>query len=96
MWARLGVRNVHAEIDGDIQHARPFREIHPQEKNVAPAAVRQVHAHRRALAQDWERAVGAGLEQLAAQAQRLIGRMAHAEHPLVAAHGTDATADLIS
>ncbi len=48
---------MHAEIDGDIEHARALGKIHAEEKDVAPRAVREIHAHRRALAQDRVRAV---------------------------------------
>ena len=57
----------------------------------------QVHAHRRGLAQDRETApIGRGApEQLRAEAQRLIGGVADAEHPLVAAHRAHAAAHLV-
>ena len=68
----------------------------PEEEDVAPRAVREVHAHRRALAQDRESVPSRrALQQLAADAQRLIGGMADAEHPLVAAHRAHAAAHLI-
>ncbi len=40
-------------------------------------------------------AVAAGPEQLGPKAQRLVGGMAHAEHPLVAAHRAHAPTHLI-
>ena len=86
---------AHAQVDGDIQHARAFGIIHAQEKNVAPAAVRQVHADRRGFAQDGEQAVRSGCEQFGPEAQRMVGRMAHAEHPLIAAHRAHAAAHLV-
>ena len=54
---RHGIRRgraAHGEIDGDVQHARAFGEIHAEEEDVAPAAVGQVHADGRGLAQDGE------------------------------------------
>ena len=90
-----GVAAMHAEINRDIQHARAFGEIHAEEKDVAPRTVRQVHAHGRAFAENRIRAVRRTLEQLGANAQRLIARVPHAEHPLVAAHGAHAAAHLI-
>src|SRR5258707_74218 len=76
----------HGEIDRDVQDTRAFGEIHSQEKDVAPRAVRQIHANRSPLEENGHRPIGCGLEQLAADAQRLVGWMADAEHPLVAAH----------
>ena len=49
-----GALTAHGKVDGDVQHARPFREIHAQEENIAPPAVAQVHTHRRGLTQDGE------------------------------------------
>ena len=58
--------------------------------------MRQVHADRGAFAQDRiEPAGGVADEEFLAQAQRLVGRVAHAEHPLVAADAADAAADLV-
>jgi hypothetical protein len=95
---RLGNRRVraraHAQIHRDVEHARAFGEIHAQEKDVAPAAVAEVHAHRRRLAQDGIEAARAP-QQFRAQAQRIVGRMAGAEHPLVAAHRAHAAAHLV-
>ena len=93
-WARIAA--AHAQVDRDIEDPRAFGIIHAQEENVAPGAVGQVHAHRRSLAQDRERAVRRSRrQQFRPQAQRLIGGMADAEHPLVAAHCADAAADLV-
>ena len=90
---RAGVA-AHAEIDGNVEDARAFREIHAEEKDVAPAAVAEVHADGRTLAEDAEE-TGVAPQQFGAQAQRIIGGMPRAEHPLVAAHGANAAADLI-
>ena len=56
----------------------------------------EVHAHRRRLAQDREgRIAGRPLQQLGPDAQRLVGRVADAEHPLVAAHAAHAAPHLV-
>ena len=74
----------------------PSGKVHAEEEDVAPGAVRQVHAHGRRLAQDRVRRVGRRpVQQLAADAQRLIGRVADAEHPLVPAHRAHAAAHLV-
>ncbi len=87
---------MHAKVDRDVQHLRAFRKIHAQEENVAPAAVGQVHAHGRGFAQDGVSAVDGGAPaEFGADAQRLVGGMAHAEHPLVAAHRAHAAAHLV-
>ncbi len=94
LW--LGISSANAKVDRDIQHPRPFREIHAQEENVAPAAVREVHADRRPLDKDGEGLIGRGaVLQCSAYFQRMVGRMAHAEHPLIAADGADTAADLV-
>ena len=57
---------------------------------------REVHAHRRALAQDRVGAVARSrCEQFRPEAQRVVGRVPHAEHPLVAAHRAHAAAHLV-
>ena len=87
---------AHGEIDGDVQHARAFRKIHPQKEDVAPAAMRQVHAHRRGFAEDGEERVrGPPRKHLRPDAQRVIGGVAGAEHPLVTLHGAHAAAHLV-
>ena len=64
--ARGRVAAVHTEVDGDIQHPRALGEIHPQEEDVAPPAMGEVHAHRRELPQEWKsRGIFRGGEQLA-------------------------------
>ena len=93
--ARAGVAAVHAEVDGDVEHARALGEIHPEEEDVAPAAVGEIHAHGRALAQDRMRRVAAGAQQLGPHAQRLVERMAEAEHPRIAPRGADGVAHLV-
>ena len=85
-----------AEIDGDVEYARALGEIHAEKKDIAPAAVGEVHAHGCEFAQ--ERVGGGGVfagEELGADAERLVQRMAEAEHPGVAAGGTDGAADLV-
>ena len=86
---------MHSQVDGHVEHLRPLGKIHSQEEDVAPAAMRKVHADRGALAQDRAGAVGRALQQFAPDAQRMIERMPHPEHPLVAAHGPDAAPDLV-
>ena len=93
---RDGIASMHAEVNRDVQHLRALGIIHAEKENVAPAAMRQVHAHRGAFAQDRVGAVlVAALQQLGPDAQRMIGGMAHAEHPLIAAHRAHAAADLV-
>jgi hypothetical protein len=67
----------------------------PRKKDVAPRRVREVHAHRRAFAQDRIGAIRFGSKEFAAHAQRLILWMTHAKHPLVATHRANAAPDLI-
>src|ERR1035438_1503137 len=43
-----------SEIDGYIDDTCPFREIHSKEENIAPSAVREVHADGRDLTQNRE------------------------------------------
>ena len=83
------------EIDGDVDDLRALGEIHPEEEDVAPRRMREVHPHRRQFAEDRIRAVRAAPEQLGPDAQRLVGRVSHAEHPLVAAHAADAAPHLV-
>ena len=86
---------VNAEVDGYIEHPRAFRKIHAEEKNVAPARMAQVHPHRREFAQHGIGAVLTFLQQFGSHAERMIRRMAHAEHPLVAPHGADTAPHLV-
>ena len=87
---------AHAEIHRNIQHAGAFREVHPEKENVAPSAVRQVHAHGRGLAENRKyRRRGPGRQQLGTNPQRIVGRVPGTEHPLVAAHRTHAAAHLV-
>ena len=93
---RVPAGAAHAEIDGDVQHPRAFGKIHPQEEDVAPSAVRQVHAHGRGFAQNRKQRIGLpSRQQLRTDAQRIVGGMAGAEHPLVAAHGAHAAPHLV-
>ena len=85
-----------SQIDGDIEHFGAFREIHAQEKDIAPAAVREIHADRGAFAQNRVSAIARVTpEQFRPDPQGVIGRVPHAEHPLVAAHRANAAADLV-
>ena len=63
---RVAVLAAHAQVDRDVEHARSFGEVHAQEEDVAPAAVGEIHAHRRRLAQDGEESVVAWLGQFRA------------------------------
>src|SRR5206468_11362380 len=76
-------------------HLGALGVVHAEEKDVAPAAVREVHAHGRTLSKNRVTAVAARPEKLGPKAQRLVGGMAHAEHPLVAADRAHAAAHLI-
>mgnify|MGYP007053436359 CR=1 FL=1 len=85
-----------AEIDGNIEDAGALGEIHPEEKDIAPAAVGEVHADGGELAQ--ERIGGGGGfagEQFGADAEGLVERVTEPEHPGVAAGGADGAADLV-
>jgi len=87
---------VNAQVNRDVEHLGALGVVHAEEENIAPPAVREVHAHRGAFAQDGVGAVArVGLAQFGPQAQGVVGGMAHAEHPLVAAHRTHAPADLV-
>ena len=56
--------------------------------------MREIHADGRALQQDGI-AVTVVREEFAADAQRVLGRVTHAKHPLVAAHGADGFPHLV-
>ena len=89
-------RPTHGQVDRDIENASAFGEIHPQKENVAPSTVSQIHADRRSLVQDGEqRRTRAGIQKFGAQAQRVVGGMPGAEHPLIAANGAHAAAHLV-
>ena len=94
--ARRRVAAAHAQVDRDVEDARAFGIVHAQEEDVAPGAVAEVHAHRRRFLEDRERIGDRGArQQFRAHAQRLVGRMADAEHPLVAAHRAHAAPHLV-
>lgn len=95
-WAGGGIAAVDAEIDGDIEDLGALGEVHAEEEDVAPAAVGEVHPDGGFLAEDGEGAVGTGDEEIRVKAEGLIGGVADAEHPLVAADGTDAATDLVA
>jgi hypothetical protein len=80
------VAAVHGEIDRNVEHFGALGIVHAEEEDITPAAMREVHADRGALAQDGiKSARGIAPKKFRADAQRLVGRVAHAEHPLVAA-----------
>jgi hypothetical protein len=83
------------EVDGDVEDAGALGIIHAEEEDVAPAAMAEVHAdgvRSRRMGID---AGGIARSQFGPDAEGLIERDAHAEHPLVAADGADAAADLV-
>ena len=92
---RGGVAAVNGKVDGNVEDPRAGRMVHAKKENIAPAGMRQIHADRGGFAQDRKSFIGATLEQFRPDAERLIGGMADAEHPLIAADGADAAADLI-
>ena len=77
-----------AQIDRHIEHPCRLGAIHPEEENVAPASMRQIHPDRCRFLEEWERGHSPGRpapQQLRADAERVVVRMANPEHPLVAA-----------
>ena len=91
-----GVAAAHTQVDRGVDDARPLGAVHAKKEDVAPGAVRQVHADGGALAQDGVGIAGTGsAEQFGAQAQRLVGGVAQAEHPAVATDLADAAPYLI-
>ena len=92
---RLRIAAVHGQVDRNVHHPGAFRIIHAEKEDVAPRAVAQVHADRGLLVQERIEAVGSSFQKLVADSERMIHRMAGAEHPLVALHRPDAAPDLI-
>jgi hypothetical protein len=90
-----GIAAMDAQVDRDVKHAGTLGVVHAQEENVAPTRVSEVHSHRRALAEDWIRAIEAAGEEFGFEAQGLVCGMTGAEHPLVAADAAHAAADLV-
>ena len=88
-------RAMHAQIDGDVQRARAFGEVHAQKEDVAPAAVRQVHAHGGGFAQEGEKTAAEGAAQRPLYSQGVVVRVADAKHPLVAQQGAHTAPHLI-
>ena len=88
-------RTAHAQVDGDVQHARAFGEVHAQKENVAPAAVAQVHADRCGFPQNRKEAAGVALEQFGANPEGRVFRVRGAKHPLVPAHRAHAAPYLV-
>ena len=83
-----GIAPVDAQIDRHIEHSRRLGAIHPEEEDVAPAGMRQIHPDRRRFLEERERGHRPGRpapEQLGADAERVVVGMADPEHPLVAA-----------
>ena len=93
---RIIVAAMDGEVHRDVEHLRALGVVHAEEENIAPAAVSEVHADRRALAQHRIEAAGRiGGGEFPADAQRLVVRVAHAEHPLVSGHAAHAAAHLV-
>ena len=90
-----GIATVDTEVDRDVQDLGAFRIIHPEEEDVGPRRVGQVHADRSLFAQDRIRTIRGGLQQFGPDAQGLVDGMPHAEHPLIAPDGADTATDLI-
>ena len=87
---------MHAQVDGNVEHPRALGEVHPEKEDVAPSAMRQVHPDGSALAQDRMRRVAVGgAQQFGPDAQRLVERVAEAEHPCVAPRGAHSMAHLV-
>ena len=93
-WTRHHSR-AHGEIDRHVEDARAFGEVHAEEENVAPAAVGEVHADGRRLAQNRKRVRSRAAQQFRADAERIVVGVAGAKHPLIAAHGAHAAAHLV-
>ena len=87
---------ANGQINRRIDHLGPFGIVHAQEKDIAPAAVRKIHADRRPLAQDRITVrLRIDPQQLRANLQRKIGRMSGAEHPLITSDRTNTATDLV-
>ncbi len=94
--ARLRIAPEDAEIDRQVQDPRAFGEIHAQEEDIGPAAVRQVKPHRRALDQDRKEAVGSvTLQQAREHANRVLVGRTDAEHPPIARATADRPSHLV-
>src|SRR5215469_781530 len=86
---------MNREIDGDVENARQFRQIHTQEEDVAPPAVAEVHPDRRGFTQYRKGLVRRAAKEFGTDAQRIISRMAGAKHPLIAENRTDTSPHLV-
>src|SRR5262245_10746614 len=84
------------QVNRAVEDPRSFGKIHPQKKDVAPGAVREVHPHRSFLAEDRKtRRIGARSEQFGPNSQGMIGDVPCPKHPLVAAYHAYAAPDLV-
>ena len=98
LWGRIAT--MYGEVDRHVEHPRPLGKVHPEEEDVAPPGMREIHPdgrrfpkhriHARAIRPD-----GRLGEQFRPDAQGVIGGMANAKHPLVAAKAADAPPHLI-
>ena len=87
---------THGQIDRSVNHPRAFGKVHPEEKDVAPTAVRKVHSHCRSLSQNRIRSRHIiKLQQRFLNTKRNIRRVARAKHPLVPSHCSNTAANLI-
>ena len=90
------VAAANRQVNGYIEYAGPLGKVHAKKENVAPTAVREVHADGRPLDEDGERLVRRRTPlQRRVDLQRMVGRVSHAEHPLVAADRSHAAANLV-
>ena len=91
-----GVAAVDPQVDRDVQHPGALGEIHAEEEDVRPAAVREVQPHGRPLDQDREqRVLRLAAKELAMDAQGMLVRAADPEHPPVALTAPDRSPDLV-
>src|ERR1700675_697635 len=86
---------MNRQVDGHIEDARHLGKIHAQEKDVAPAAVAEVHADGCGFVEDWKWGSLRSLKKFRAHAKGVIGGMPRAEHPLIAPHGADTSSHLV-
>jgi hypothetical protein len=83
----LGAHRGHArQVDRDVQHRAPSGKSIPRKKMSLQALCVRSMRTGRALSERIGKARRGALQQFRADAQRLIRRMADAEHPLIAAH----------
>ena len=94
-WPRSRIASVDTEVHGDVEHLGPLGVVHAQKEDVGPGRVGEIHPHRCEFAENGIGALWGSLQEFWPQSQWLIGGMAHAEHPLVAPHGSHTASHLI-